>query len=118
VLSGEANATAKTHDGPVKALRTLKVFQRSVAKARTQVLNQLPALPVTESDDLRARLRDLTQRDAADLRRNRVAADDDALAAINRFPMRELAQRGLYRDDKLNEVKLRLERIPGDGSAR
>jgi hypothetical protein len=63
VLSGEANATAKTHDGPVKALRTLKVLQRSAAKASTQVLNQLPALLVTASDDLRARLRDLSQRE-------------------------------------------------------
>ncbi|MBA2640619.1 MAG: transposase [Nocardioidaceae bacterium] len=29
VLSGEATATPKTHDGPVEALRTLKVLQRS-----------------------------------------------------------------------------------------
>lgn len=29
VLSGEANATPKTHDDPVEALRTLKMLQRS-----------------------------------------------------------------------------------------
>ncbi len=60
VLSGEANATPKTHDGPVEALRTLKVLQRSATKARTQALNQLRALLVTASDELRTRLRDLS----------------------------------------------------------
>ncbi len=63
VLSGEANAAPKTHDGPVEALRTLKVLQRSATKARTQALNQLRALMVTASDELRARLRDLSQRE-------------------------------------------------------
>ena len=60
VLSGEANAIPKTHDGPVEALRTLKMLQRSATKARTQALNQLRALLVTAPDELRARLRELT----------------------------------------------------------
>ena len=33
VLSGEATATPKTHDGPVEALRALQVVQRSANKA-------------------------------------------------------------------------------------
>jgi len=41
VLSGEATATPKTHDGAVEALRALKVLQRSATKARTQAINQL-----------------------------------------------------------------------------
>jgi transposase len=60
MLSGEADATPKTHDGPVEALRTLKVAQRSASKARTQAPNQLRALLVTAPDELRARLRDLS----------------------------------------------------------
>jgi len=63
VLSGEARATPKGHDGPVEALRTLKVLQRSASKARTQALNQLRALLVTAPDELRARLRELAQRE-------------------------------------------------------
>jgi len=113
VLSGEADATPKTHDGPVEALRTLKVLQRSATKARTQALNQLRALLVTAPDDLRARLRDLTQREllqtCAGFRVS--AADDDSLAAVTRFALRELAQRVLCLDDRLNEIKLRLRRI-------
>jgi len=95
------NATPKTHDGPVEALRTLKVLQRSATKARTQALNQLRALLVTAPDELRARLRDLTQRDLlATCAAFRVNDDDDSLAAVTRFGLRELAQ-----------VKLRLKRI-------
>ena len=47
VLSGEATATPKTHDGPVEALRALKVVQRSANKARTQAPDQLRALVAT-----------------------------------------------------------------------
>jgi len=97
VLSGEANAVPKTHDGPVEALRTLKVVQRSATKARTQALNQLRALLVTAADDLRARLRDLSQRELlATCAAFRIGADDDSLAAVTRFALRELAQRALF----------------------
>jgi len=91
VLSGEANAIPKTHDGPVEALRTLKMLQRSATKARTQALNQLRALLVTAPDELRARLRELTQRELLQTCAGfRVAADDDSLAAVTRFTLREL----------------------------
>jgi len=112
VLSGEANATPKTHDGPVEALRTLKVLQRSATKARTQALNQLRALLVTAPDELRDRLRDLTKRDLlATCAAFRVNADDDSLAVVTRCGLRELAQRALYLAERLEQVKLRLKRI-------
>ena len=112
VLSGEANAIPKTHDGPVEALRTLKVLQRSATEARTQALNQLRALLVTAPDELRARLRDLTQRELLKTCAGfRVAAEDDSLAAITRFALRELGQRVLYLNDQLAQVRLRLQRI-------
>ncbi len=60
VLSGQATATPKTHDGPVECLRLLKVVQRSANKARTQSLNQLRNLIATAPDELRTKLRTLT----------------------------------------------------------
>ena len=112
VLSGEANAVPKTHDGPVEALRTLKVVQRSATKARTQAVNQLRALLVTAADDLRARLRDLSQRKLlATCAAFRISADDDSLAAVTRFALRELARRVLLLTEQLEQVKLRLKRI-------
>ena len=84
-------------NGPVAALRTLKVHQRSADKARTQALNQLRALLVTGPDDLRARLRDLTQRELLSTCAGfRIGADDDTLPAITRFGLREHAQRVRY----------------------
>jgi len=75
----------------------LKMLQRSATKARTQALNQLRALLVTAPDELRARLRELTQRELLQTCAGfRVAADDDSLAAVTRFALRELALRARY----------------------
>jgi len=88
------------------------VLQRSATKARTQAINQLRSLLVTASDELRAPLRDLPQRDLlVTCAGFRVAADDDSLAAITRLALRELAQRGLFLQDQLTQVRLRLARI-------
>ena len=51
VLSGQATATAKAHDGPVEALRLLKIVQRSATKSRTQAANQLRTIVATAPDD-------------------------------------------------------------------
>src|SRR5512135_3357716 len=63
VQSGDATATPKTHDGPVEALRALKMVQRSARKARTQALNQLHALVLTAPEELRGKLRGRKNRD-------------------------------------------------------
>ena len=112
VLSGEATATPKTHDGPVEALRTLKMVQRSATKARTQAVNQLQALVLTAPDDLRARLRDLPRRQLiATCAGFRVSSDEDSLHAITRLALRELAQRIQSLDSQLVWVVTRLRRI-------
>lgn len=112
VLSGEATATPKTHDGPVEALRALKVVQRSANKARTQALNQLRALVATAPAELRERLRHLS---TEELLRTcagfRVAADDDSLHGVLRLAMRELAQRVRHLDAQLLTATTRLHRI-------
>jgi transposase len=112
VLSGEATATPKTHDGPVEALRSLKSLQRSANKARTQALNQLRALLVTAPDELRARLRDLPRAELlATCGAFRIKADDDSLDAITRLSLRELADRIAFLDAQLKTVVNRLRRI-------
>jgi transposase len=112
VLSGEATATPKTHDGPVEALRALKVVQRSANKARTQALNQLRALVLTAPEELRERLRALKTDDLArTCAAFRVAADDDSLTGIVRLALRELAQRVQQLQAQLKTVVARLRRI-------
>jgi transposase len=112
VLSGEATATPKTHNGPVEALRTLKVVQRSGNKARTQAMNQLRALVATAPAELRERLRHLNGRELVTACASfRVRDDDDSLPAIVRLSMRELAQRIQHLDAQLEKVVRRLHRI-------
>jgi transposase len=112
VLSGEATATPKTHDGPVEALRALKSLQCSANKARTQALNQLRAVLVTAPEDLRARLRDLPRGELlATCAAFRIRADDDSLPAITRLTLRELAARIAFLDAQLKTTVARLRRI-------
>ncbi len=112
VLSGEANATPKTHDGPVEALRLLKTLQRSGNKARTQAINQLRAVVLTAPPELRERLRELKTRELLETCRGfRVRADDDSLAGTTRLVLRELAQRIAMLDEQLTDTTSRLRRI-------
>lgn len=112
VLSGEATATPKSHDGPVEALRALKMVQRSARKARTQALNQLHALVLTAPEELRVKLRGRTNRDLiATCAAFRVRADDDSVSSILRLAMRELAQRILLLEEQNRAVRDRMRRI-------
>ncbi|WP_326757606.1 transposase [Streptomyces phaeochromogenes] len=46
VFSGEATATVKSGDGPIEAIRVLKIAKDSAVKARVQAVNQLKAVLV------------------------------------------------------------------------
>ncbi|MBW8821957.1 MAG: IS110 family transposase [Streptomyces sp.] len=112
VQSGEASAIPKSHDGDVEALRALKVLQRSARKARTQALNQLRNLLVTAPDELRTKLRDLSTKELLETCVSfRVAADDDTLAGITRYALRDLAHRVIDLDQRQDAIRTRLHRI-------
>lgn len=112
VLSGEATATPKAHDGAVEALRALKVVQRSANKSRTQTVNQLRNLVVTAPEELRDRLRGLTSRQLLiTCAAFRIGPDDDSLPAITRLALRELARRVIQLDEQLKTIRCRLQRI-------
>lgn len=59
VLSGEAATPAKISDGPIAAIRALRIPRRSAATERTRVLNQLHSLVSTAPDAIRAELEPL-----------------------------------------------------------
>ncbi|WP_214371388.1 IS110 family transposase [Pseudonocardia sp. H11422] len=56
VLSGRATATAKTSDGPVEAMRVLRMARNSAVNASTKAINQLKAVLVGADPDLRESL--------------------------------------------------------------
>jgi transposase len=60
VLSGRADAHAKTGDGPVEMLRMFRLAKDSAIKARTQAINQLRAVLVRADPALRDELTGLT----------------------------------------------------------
>ena len=60
VQAGTATTVAKTADGQVEMIRTLRLVRRSALKARTQAANQLQSLVVTAPDQLREQLRRLS----------------------------------------------------------
>jgi transposase len=112
VLSGEATATPKAHNGPVEALRLLKIVQRSATRSRTQAGNQLRAIVATAPDDLRAKLRSLkTTELVTTCAAFRVRAEDDSVSSVTRLALRELAQRIQLLDEQLARIKTRLARI-------
>ena len=115
VQSGEATATPKSHDGPVEALRALKMVQRSANKARTQALNQLHALVLTAPEDLRGKLRGLNTRTLITTCAGfRVRADDDSLPAMIRLSLRELAGRIQLLQAQKTTVTTRMRSITTD----
>lgn len=94
-LNGEASAAPKSGDGPVEAIRMLRLARRSAIKARTQAGNQIRDLIVNASDVLRSRLRDLdTTRRVAVCARFRCGSVTDTSEA-SKTALRSLARRHL-----------------------
>ncbi len=93
VLSGRANGTAKTGDGPVEMLRMFRLARASAVKSRTQAINQLGAVIVGAETALRESLSGLTGagliRDCANL--PEAAPTDVATATC--YTLRRLAAR-------------------------
>ena len=62
VLAGDATAQPKAGDGPVEALRQLRIARAGAMKARTAAANQLHSVCDTAPDAIRAKLRGLSTR--------------------------------------------------------
>jgi len=62
VLAGDATALPKAGDGPVEALRQIRVARTGAMKARTAAANQLHSVCDTAPDAIRSQLRGLTTR--------------------------------------------------------
>ena len=92
-LNGEASGIPKAADGPVEALRALRVARRSALKARTQASNQIRDLVVTAPEELRSCLRGMdTEQRIAACGRLRIAGATTPLEATKRA-LRSLARR-------------------------
>jgi transposase len=111
VVTGEASATPKSHDGTVEALRVLKIAHRSAHKSRTQALNQLRDLVTTAPEELREQLRHLRRRQRLETCAAFRPADRDDLTSITKLAMRGLARRIADLDEEIALLDARRRRL-------
>jgi len=108
VFSGQALGTPKSQDGPVEAMRLLRVERRSAIKARTQAANQLHGTLATAPETLRRRFRGRTVRAIVEgVSAFRIPEPSGSLEATVRYVLRGLARRWL----SLNEEVERLDKL-------
>jgi transposase len=104
VLAGEATVVPKAGDGPVEALRQLRLARAGAIKARTAAANQLHSLTDTAPDELRARLRSLTTLQRARLCARLRPGDVLTPAGSAKRALRSTAQRWLALRDETVEL--------------
>ena len=96
VLAGDVSGVPKDQDGPVEAMRALRVAQRSAERARTQATNQYRSLLDTAPAQLREQLRGLGLRQMVDrASRSRPGKALSDPTAATKAALRSLARRWL-----------------------
>ncbi len=111
VLNGDAKVTPKSGDGPVEALRQLRVARSGAIKARTAAANQLHSLLDTAPDQMRAQMTELTFKDkVATAERFRPGAGRD-LEASTRRALRSVARRWRFLDDEAQDLQTEAKKI-------
>ena len=111
VLSGQATAIPKSHNGVAEALRMLAVARRSAVKAKTQAINQLRAVLVSAPEEIRNRLwkakAEQCVASCIDLRQLGTTTHLIALTST----LRLLAKRWLMLKAELKELDAELEKL-------
>jgi transposase len=112
VLAGEAAGVAKSADGRVEMIRTLRSARHSAVKARSQAANQLQGFVVTAPEELRHRLRELTPKKLVSVAaRMRPGKDPDDVEAATKFVLRSVARRYQALSREIAELDVQLDRL-------
>lgn len=108
VLAGSATATPKTADGPVEALRVLKLAKDSAVKARVQAVNQLKAVLINAESGLREQLASLTPARLLRACRALDPAHYDGVTAVVAHTLTSLARRVRHLDEEVRDLHQRI----------
>lgn len=114
VLNGEATTTPKTGDGPVEALRQLRVARAGAVKARTAAANQLHSLIDTAPEAVRARLRSLTFKQKIATAEHWRPRSGHTAEASSRRALTSVARRWRSLDDEAKALKADIKLILDD----
>lgn len=111
VLAGDASVTPKAGDGPIEALRQLRLARRGAIKARTAAANQLHSLTDTAPDETRAKLRGLTTLQRARLCARLRAGDLLTPAGAAKRALRSVATRWLALHAEIRELDRAIRQV-------
>jgi transposase len=111
VLSGEAKVVPKSGDGPVEAIRQLRVARSGAIKARISASNQLHSLTDTAPDSVRAKVHGLTLRKRVSVcERWRPGSDLGPETAAKRA-MQSIARRWRALDEEVRALDRHLKEL-------
>lgn len=108
VLTGEATATPKSADGPVEAMRVLKLAKDSATKARVQAINQLKAVLVNAEPGLREELEPLNMTRLIARCAGLDAGSHGGLAGAVVHTLRHLAHRVQHLGAEIDDLRQRI----------
>ena len=108
--SGQATVVPKSGDGPVEAIRMLRMVRRSATKARTQAANQIHSLLVGAPEPLKAQPRGLHLKAVV-----RVCArfrpSGESSAGYAKGALRRLARRYQTLEAEITELDVEIRRL-------
>ncbi len=113
-LGGLGAGTPKTTNGPVEAIRMLRIARRSAVTSRTRTMNQIRAVTDTAPDQIRSRYRHLTPvklTKTISATRPGNELTDPAVAAT--WALRSLGRRWQFLTAQLAELDTQLETLVG-----
>lgn len=111
VLNGDAKATPKSGDGPVEALRQLRVARAGAVKARTAAANQLHSLLDTAPDDLRRQMAELPFGQKIALAERFRPGTGCGIGASTRRALRSVARRWRFLDEEAKDLRAQAKTI-------
>jgi len=113
-LAGEALGTPKSQDGPIEAMRLVRVERRSAIKARTQAANQLHGTLASAPESLRHRFRGRTLKAVVKTATAfRISDPSESLDSTVRYVMRGLARRWVLLTEEVDRLDKLLAKMVG-----
>ena len=112
--SGDSCGAAKTRNGPVEAMRVLRVARGSARKARTQALNQMRSLISTAPDEIRSELRDLNVHRMLERASSYRPAGRRDVNSATKFALRTLARRAVALEAEITDIDTILKTLAAE----
>jgi len=102
--SGDADGLAKTRDGNVESIRTLRIARISARKARTQALNQMRSIISTGPESIRDELRSLNVYRLLERAASYRPGTKRDVVSLTKFTLRTLARRAISLEEEVAEI--------------